>query len=291
MRYIIPICCLMMVFAGCKKQESQITDANVIRVAASIYPLADIVRNVGGDKVKVMTIMPPGASPHTFDVTPQTIRNITNIKAIFKIGHGIDDWADRVAISVSGNAKVIEVSNGIDLRKLPDGSVDPHYWLSMSNGAIIAETIAKELTAMDPKDRDIFESNLKKYKAQMLKADEEIKTKLASLQNRSFATFHEAWFYFAQAYGLKVAAAFEPFPGKEPTPEYLADFIKTIKTNKIKVIFSEPQFSSDALVQVARDLQVKIDTLDPEGGATEQTLTYIGMMKYNADKLYNALSK
>ena len=136
-----------------------------------------------------------------------------------------------------------------------------------------------------------YAANLEKYTAALRQTDTQIKEKLSTVKTNSFATFHEAWFYFAQAYGLNIAAAFEPFPGKEPTPEYLAEFINTIKRNNIKVVFTEPQFSADAIQQVAADLNIKIDSLDPEGGATEQTTTYIGMMMYNADKLFNALGK
>ena len=114
---------------------------------------------------------------------------------------------------------------------------------------------------------------------------------MASLQNKTFVTFHEAWFYFAQAYGLEVAEAFEPFPGKEPTPEFLAHFMKTIKEKNIKVVFTEPQFSAESIQQVASDLHIKISTLDPEGGGTPETSSYIGMMRFNADAIYKALNE
>ena len=125
----------------------------------------------------------------------------------------------------------------------------------------------------------------------MAKEDEAIKAKLANLPNKTFVTFHEAWFYFAQSYGLTVAEAFEPFPGKEPTPEFLAHFIDTIKKNKTTVVFAEPQFSPESIRQVADDLRLKVRTIDPEGGGTPQTSSYIDMMRFNTETIYNAMSE
>jgi zinc transport system substrate-binding protein len=279
-----------LLLCSCRKNEPSAGDDGSLKVAATIFPLADIARNVGGDKITVITIMPPGASPHTFEPTYDTIRQANGIKALFTIGYGLDNWAQKVTASLSGNIAIIEVSKGIELRHFEDGSIDPHYWLSLTNGSIIAKNIADSLGGIDPANKDYYFRNLAAYQLQLDKENKEIKTQLTTLQQRSFVTFHEAWFYFAKAYGLNVAEAFEPFPGKEPTPEFLARFIKTIKENNIKVVFTEPQFSAESIRQVAKDLQLKIRTLDPEGG-TAETKTYIDMMRFNAETIYKALSQ
>jgi zinc transport system substrate-binding protein len=279
-----------MLFSSCKKTESPASDGGQkLKIAATIFPLADIAKNIGGEKVSVVTIMPPGASPHTFEPTYQTIREAAGIKALFKIGCGLDDWAQKVTSSLGGKIEIIELSKNIELRHLPDSSVDPHYWLSLANGRIIARNIAGALAELDPANKDYYFNNLSAYQQQLDKADEEIKSKLASLTQKKIVTFHEAWFYFAQAYGLEVAEAFEPFPGKEPNPQFLAHFIDVIKKNNINVVFIEPQLSPESIHQVASDLNLKIRTLDPEGGGMPQTATYIGMLQYNTDVIYNAL--
>jgi zinc transport system substrate-binding protein len=88
-----------------------------------------------------------------------------------------------------------------------------------------------------------------------------------------------------------VAEAFEPFPGKEPTAEFLAHFIDTIKKNNITVVFAEPQFSPESIQQVANDLHLKVRIIDPEGGGTPETSSYIGMMRSNTETIYTALSE
>jgi ABC-type Zn uptake system ZnuABC Zn-binding protein ZnuA len=264
-----------------------------LKVAATIFPLADIVKNVGGDMVDVVTIMPPGASPHTFEPTPETVNAVSGARIIFRIGGGLDNWVDSVTGAMQGKPVVVEASGGIELRKFEDGSVDPHYWLSLKNGQLMAVNVGQELSKLDPKNAERYMANMIEYTRKLEAADADLRKMLAPVKGRSFATFHEAWFYFAKEYGLDVAEAFEPFPGKEPTPAYLKTFGDTVKAKGIKWIFSEPQFSSDAISQVAADLNVKLGVLDPEGGWAQDPSQrgYIQMMKRNAETILKAMNE
>jgi ABC-type Zn uptake system ZnuABC Zn-binding protein ZnuA len=264
-----------------------------LKVAATIFPLADIVSNVGGDHVEVVTIMPPGASPHTFEPSPETIGKVSGARAIFRIGSGLDNWVDNVTGAMQNRPDVVEVSGGIELRKFADGSTDPHYWLSLKNGELMAVNVAQELSKLDPANTERYMAAMMDYTKKLEAADAEIKKILAPVKGRSFATFHEAWFYFPKAYGLEVTEAFEPFPGKEPTPAYLHKFEETLRAKNIKWIFSEPQFSSEAISQVAKDMGVKLGVLDPEGGMASEAgqSGYIPMVKRNAQTIVKALSE
>lgn len=281
-----------MLLTGCKKTDSRPEPNEPLKVAATIFPLKDIISNIGGDKVTVVTILPPGASPHTFEVSPETVKATIGIKALFKIGATLDDWAEGIMGAMETKPKIIEVSKGVALRKLPDGTVDPHYWLSLENGEIMAKNIAENLCELAPANKELFTKNLAAYLQKLKDADDEVKKVLATLpaDKRSFATFHEAWFYFANTYGLKVVAAFEPFPGKEPTPQFLAEFTKAVKEENVKVIFSEPQLSPEAIRQIAKDMGVKLEQLDPIGGDSPQTQSYIETIQYNAKIIYDTLS-
>lgn len=286
---ITAVCVIITSLCGCKQSSPPADDGGKLKVAATIFPLADIARNIGGDKITVITIMPPGASPHTFEPTFDTIRQASGIKALFTVGCGLDRWAQKVTESLGGDLTVIEVSKDITLRHFEDGSTDPHYWLSLANGGIIVKNIADGLIRLDPVNKEHYLQNLAAYQQVLAKEDEAIKTKLANLQNKAFVTFHEAWFYFAQRYGLTVAEAFEPFAGKEPTAEFLAHFIDAIKKNNITVVFAEPQFSPESIRQVANDLHLKVRIIDPEGGGTPETSSYVGMMKFNTNVIYESL--
>lgn len=284
---IAAICCILLF--SCKRNAAPADTNGTLKVAATIFPIADIARNIGGDKITVITIMPPGASPHTFEPTVETIRQANGVKALFKVGCGLDDWAQKITGSLGGDITVIEVAKDVPLRHFEDGSADPHYWLSLANGGIIAKNIADGLIGLDPVHKDYYLQNLAAYQAVLVKEDAAIKAKLATLTNKTFVTFHEAWFYFAQAYGLTVAKAFEPFAGKEPTAEFLAHFIDTIKKNNITAVFAEPQFSPESIQQVANDLRLKVRIIDPEGGGTPETSSYVGMMRSNTNVIYEAL--
>jgi ABC-type Zn uptake system ZnuABC Zn-binding protein ZnuA len=280
-----------MSLCGCKQSSQPAHDDGKIKIAATIFPIADIASNIAGDKMTVITIMPPGASPHTFEPTFEIIRQANGIKALFTIGCGLDNWAQKVTESLGGAIAVIEVSKDIDLRHFEDGSADPHYWLSLTNGGIIAKNITDSLIGLDPANKEYYLKNCAAYQQVLAKENEAVTIKLASLQNKTFVTFHEAWFYFAQSYDLTVAEAFEPFPGKEPTAQFLAHFIDTIRKNKVTVVFAEPQFSPESIQQVANDLNLKVRIIDPEGGGTPQTSSYIGMMRFNAEVICKAMSE
>jgi ABC-type Zn uptake system ZnuABC Zn-binding protein ZnuA len=282
------ICGLFL--CSCKEKEEAGQDSR-LKVGTTIFPLGDIAWHIGGEKIDVITIMTPGASPHTFEPTFEIIRQAKDIKVLFKVGCGLDDWSQKVSTSLGGDIAVLEVSKGIALRQFEDGSIDPHYWLSLTNGSIIAKNIADGLVGLDPANKDYYLKNLAEYQQELAREDGVIKAKLANLRNKNFVTFHEAWFYYAQAYGLRVAEAFEPFPGKEPTAEFLGHFIETIKKNKITVVFAEPQFSPESIRQVAEDLRLKVCIIDPEGGGTAETSSYIDMMRFNTETIYKALSE
>lgn len=285
--------------AGCKIKKPAFVDTSAgrqesekIKVAGTIFPISDIIKNVAGDKVEVINILPAGASPHTFELTPKQIKELSGVKAIFVINYGLDNWMEKIKDSVPG-AELVVVDQGINLLRMGNEEEsttgkDPHYWLSVFNAKIIAENINNSLVEIDSKNSEFYNNNLNNYLSELDKLDLDIKEELKDLKTRNIVTFHEAWGYFAKAYGLKVEATVEPFPGKEPTIQYLEDLNKIIKDNNIKVIFSEPQLSNETIKPFVNDLGLKLYVLDPIGGV-EGRNSYVEMMKYNAKVFREAL--
>jgi ABC-type Zn uptake system ZnuABC Zn-binding protein ZnuA len=238
--------------------------ADTVKVAATIFPVYDIARQVAGPVAQVVLVLPPGASPHTFEPTPAGVRALAGARALFVVGHGLDAWAARLARG-AGVSRLVQVDAGIALRRV-DGAVDPHYWLSAPNAAVIAGVVAAELERLAPaRGREIQEA-LAAYRARLDAADAEVRRLLADLPSRRIATVHEAFGYFADAYGLEVAAVFEPYPGLEPSPRFVIEFQKKIRASGVRVLFTEPQLSVEALRPIARDLGVTLAVLDPLGG-------------------------
>lgn len=263
------------------------------KMAATIFPIFDIAKHVAGDKFDVVLIAPPGASPHTFEVTAEQIKNLQNSEIIFSIGYGLDDWMARVQSAVP-EIPVKNVSANINLREFADshdsehGGIDPHYWLTIPNAQIITQNILKQLQEIDPTNSAYFQTMSDQYLSELDQTDREIRNLLKDIKNPQIIAMHEAWSYFAQQYGLELVATFEPFPGREPTPKYLAELSQTAEKYQIKVIFSEPQLSNEVLEPFIADLNLKLAVLDPVGGIGERD-SYINTMLYNAKIIHDAL--
>jgi ABC-type Zn uptake system ZnuABC Zn-binding protein ZnuA len=253
------------------------------KVAATVFPLYDIARSVAGAVAEVVLVLPPGASPHTFEPTPASVRALSGVQALFTIGHGLDNWAVRLARG-AGVERLVPVDAGIRLRRGSDagrGRVDPHYWLSATNAKTIARTMATELAGLAPGRRAEIERSLVAYLARLEATDAEVRRILADLPLRPIATFHDAFGYFADTYDLQVVAVFEPYPGVEPSPRFVVEFQRAIKAAGVRVVFTEPQMSVDALRPLAGDLGVTLAVLDPLGGLPGRD-GYIELLLFNA---------
>lgn len=286
-----------VVGAGCANTAtpSSLT-ASRMKVAATIIPLSDIAQNIGGDKIEAFSLLPPGASPHTFEPTPELIKKLQDVKILFMIGHGLDDWAKTLTQDIPGIMTVV-VDGGIALRKpgrIPtigvhdEGADDPHYWLDAMNGQKIAATIAGALAQADPTDAATFKKNLESYQGRIADTDTAIRNMLKPHAGAKLVTHHDAWQYFAAAYGLEVVGSFEPSPGKDLTPKEMAELEDLIRSNGIKTVFIEPQLSEQVVRPIADDLKLNIRVLDPEGGSL-QAKSYLDMLETNARTIAESL--
>jgi len=269
-------------------------------VAATILPVQDLLRQVGGDLIEVIEILPPGASPHTYDFSPSDIQSLSQAEMVFGIGFGVDDWIYDLVESVSGQGssedidsgearglsekkqklKVIELHDKIQLWtfdgvELQEGegfeNVDPHYWLDPENARLMAEQITEVLTELDPDSKAIFEKNLEDFKTSLSAVDYEIRQEFDELKSDpstvpKMLVFHEAWNYYARHYGLDIVGAFALSPGKSVSPKYLKEVYEIIEENDLKVIFAEPQLAEAVLQSVVDDFDLEVFTLDPIGG-------------------------
>lgn len=286
------ICLLLLFFIHNRVDAAE----GKISVVASIAPLADFVRQVGSDKVDVILLLPPGASPHTFEPTPKMMQAISRSKLFVMIGSGLEFWADRVIRSVSSNILTVNSSEGIDLLDMSGNPYlrskgshpDPHIWLDPVLCISIVNKIAKALSEIDPSNSDFYKKNASSYLEKLSELDREISIKVKSFSKREFITFHPAWNYFARRYRLKIAGVIEEGPGKEPSAKHLDRILKEIKRINCKVIFAEPQFNPKMAEAIAREAGAKVLFLDPEGGQKGRE-SYIETMKYNLSVMEKAM--
>lgn len=251
-------------------------------VAVTSFPLQDVVSSVAGPGIRVVTIMPPGANAHTFDPTPAAVRALTGASAIYAIGHGFDDWVD--TLLADAYVQKIVVDRSITLRESTEhageepaageedehGAVDPHYWLVARNMIEVARTVAADLSTRFPDRRDEIAANLVATEARYAAADAEITRLLADAPRTDIVTLHDAWYYFAEAYGLTVVGSFEPSAAREPSPRYLAELEKAVRGAGVSVVYKEPGMPTAGLEAFAADNGLRIVALDTVEGASAE---------------------
>jgi zinc transport system substrate-binding protein len=263
----------------------------------TIFPLADFVKNVAGDKVDVITLLRPGDSPHTYEPTSRDMKAVARATLLVVNGAGLDFWVEKLKTAASDNLVVVDTSAVLAEEGLllsgdghDDGGTNPHFWLDPVLAQKQVETIASALVAADPDNKEFYWKNAADYIAQLQSLDEEIKSITQSFSSREFITFHPAWTYFAKRYDLVEAAVIEEAPGKEPSVGYIMHVVDVAKALKVKAIFAEPQFSTKAADAIAADSGAEVLLLDPIGGADlPEKDSYIALMRYNVGQMGEAM--
>ncbi|MFC2067369.1 metal ABC transporter solute-binding protein, Zn/Mn family [Chloroflexota bacterium] len=237
-------------------------------VAVTILPQAEFVESVGGEKVGVTVMVPPGASPHTYEPTPSQMEALSRAKMYAGVGSGVEfelAWMDKL-IATNKKMLVIDCSRGIVLQESEDedehhGAMDPHIWMSPSNAQIMVRNICEGLIQLDPGNRAYYEQNREAYLQKLIQLDQDIRAGLAGVPNRTLMVYHPAFGYFAGKYNLTMLPI--AGEGKEPTPASLAGLVQQAKEHNVKVIFASPQFNPESARVIARAIGGRVVFIDP----------------------------
>lgn len=273
----------------------------VVRVAATIFPLADMVAEIGGDAVEATTLLPAGASPHTFEPTPAQMRAVAQAQVLVEIGAGLDTWVAKLRTARGGELKVVTITAGLQLVGAPErhagaasvqsGGGDPHVWLDpvlMRDHA--APAIAAALSQVDPGQRAVFEEGARRFQAALTRLDADIHAALDPLPHRQYVAFHSAWTYFDRRYRLEESGVVERFPGKEPSAQEIAALVQKARAAQVRAVVVEPQFTSRLAAQIASEFGARVVAVDPLGGpAIPGRNHYLDLMHYNAMVFAEAL--
>jgi zinc transport system substrate-binding protein len=256
---------LLPLITCCLDEEQQELDR--IGVVVTILPQAEFVEKIGGEKVQVAVMVPPGASPHTYEPTPSQLQAVSTAKVYAKVGSGVEfelAWMDKI-IDANRNILVVDCSQGIELIHMGGNEegkgYDPHIWLSPKNAEIMVETIYKGLIQVDPSNQEYYEQNKNAYRKELETLDETISQALSEISTKKIMVLHPAWGYFCREYGL------EQIPieaeGKEPTPQGIIYLIEQAREYNIRIIFASPQFSTESADVIAREIGGTVVLLDP----------------------------
>lgn len=250
-------------------------------VVASFSILADLVRGVGGARVRVTTLVGANADAHEFAPTPAHARALLNARLLVINGLAFEPWAEKLARSANYTGRTLVASQGIAAR-----ARDPHAWQDPSNVEIYVQNISQALSQLDPQGASSYQQNSEKYIAELRDLDLWARRQFAALRppQRRAITSHDALGYLAARYQIKFLAPQGVNPDAQPSAKAVAQLIRQIQREHIKAVFVENLRDAKLLTQIARDTGVRLGPtlyVDALSGANEPAPTYLQMMRHN----------
>jgi len=289
---------------------SPVTLANEekVRVVATTNLVADIVAQVGGDRITLHPLLAPGVDPHSYTSTPQDLRSLNDAHVVFINGLHLEAGLDELFASLA--APVVAVNIGVHTHELAESDhtetaadhtehghegIDPHTWQRVANVKQWVENVRSALGQLDPAHVAAYDAAAKAYQAQLDVLDTEIRAKVAAIPgaNRKLVTDHETFGYFAEEYGFTIVGALIPSlsTAAEPSAQALAGLQDQLSHEGVKAIFVGTTVNPRLAEQLAQDLGIQVITLysDSLSAANGPAATYLDFMRYNVDAIVKAL--
>jgi zinc/manganese transport system substrate-binding protein len=276
--------------------------ADKVKAVASFSILGDMVRQVGGDRVDVVTLVGPDGDAHVFSPTPADAKTLASSQLFFVNGLGFEGWMERLEKSSGFKGKTIVASKGVKPHTMVEEEggetetiTDPHAWQDLANGKLYVANIRDGLIAADPDGKAIYEANAATYLAALATEEAAVKEALGKLppERRKIITSHDAFGYFGAAYGLEIIAPEGVSTESEASAQDVAKIIRQIKAEHIPAVFIENITDHRLLDQIARETGAKIGgTLysDALSGPDGPAPNYLDMFRHNVGTLTAALS-
>ncbi len=263
-----------------------------LRVLTTIVPLYSFAKNIAGDAAIIENLLPSGADPHEYAISPEDAMKVAGAEVLIKNGINIEDWLTKL-IEAAGKSNghsrqklhIVDTSKGVKII-----NNDPHIWLSPRNAITQVKTIRDALIKADTLNSDIYMENAGKYINRLEILDSLIKAEIKKLNKKEFISFHPAFLYFATDYGLDQVAVIQEKPEMQPTPRHIADVMNIIQTKGIKSIFTGPGASHKIVRSIANDMGLKIYELDTMETGTLSEHWYEEKIKANLTAFKDALN-
>lgn len=306
--------------SGTEQTEQNTQDATTtetgtkLNVVASIYPLYDLARQIGGDYVQAEQLVPFGAEPHDYEPSPGDLKKLADADVFLIVGLGLEGWIDKARDNINPvKTNIVEVNEGIDL--LPGhahsheeapathdehgdehgdehahaATYDPHIWLSIPNAKIIGQHIVDALSARDPEHKADFEANYEKLVATLDQMDQDFRAGLKDAKTKQFVVSHKAFGYLARDYGLEQTSISGLSPSAEPSQKEMAAIIEEIRAKDIKYIGFEDLVESKVAKTIQAETGTKAVELSPIENITkeqwEQGVHFQDVFKKDLDTL------
>lgn len=290
--FVFLIAACLTVSAGCGDDDD---NGGEVRVAASIYPLADVVRQIGGQQVQVACLLDPGTSPHDFRATPEHVGRMAGADLLVTAGTGVDEWALQGASR--SNAKVLKLADVAESHAATAGDDDEthqhdkHLWLDLDVMQEFARRVGRHLAELDPDNAELYRERAENYAGRLAELDAEYRRTISTFEKRHFVTFHDAFGRLASRYGLTHYSLHDA-DVMDFSPERLEKLEQFVRDHQVKAMFVEPQYQDSRLRAMAADMNIELGTLDPLGNPRMEAYeTYIKTMETNLRSLEEALKE
>lgn len=300
---LLPVIVILMVFS---LKPTPIQHSSKPLVSTSNFAIFDVIQHIGGDKIELVSIIPFGVDPHSFEPTPKQVAKLEKSDFFFYSGDVLEPWADHLALKT----KKIDVSKYVALKKFEDedehegehedehehhhhGTYDPHYWLDIDNMKQVAQLVTEKLSTLEPKNKHLFEKNKLAYLKSLDQVDDIYKQSLLSCKQNTIIVTHNAFSYLAKRYDFEVESLTGLSTEAQPSAQDVKHIFQEIQDKNITVVFFEDFSNSKNIQTIADDLFIKVDNLQPLGNITanehDQNLSYTDIMKINLEKIAEAL--
>jgi zinc transport system substrate-binding protein len=294
MRAILSLTLVLMAALPACGGDAASTDRNgeSVAVVASFYPLAFVAERVGGDRVTVTNLTPPGVEPHDLELTPDDLEAIAAADVVIDVGGGFQPSVEE---AVAAEASGITIDALADAPALPgqDGGGDPHMWLDPARVATLADRVGEALTEADPAGATVFGDRAAALRADLEALDREFRDGLASCRSRVLITNHAAFGYLAAAYDLDQRAISGLSPEAEPDPGRIAELAAEAERDGVTTVFTEELVSAEVAETLATEAGLTSAVLSPLEGLSEERAAagedYLSVMRANLEVMRDGL--
>lgn len=273
-----------------------------LRVVTSIDLFADLIEHVGGERVRVTSLVPGGADPHTYEPVPAQVADVSKADLVLINGLGLEETLhDVIQNNVGAGVPVVEMFEGLtpvdgeeheEEGQHAHAEGNPHFWLNVRHAMHYVERIRDALVQVDPEGEETYRSAAAAYLSELEALDGDVQEAVGAIpsERRKLVTFHDAFPYLAERYGLELVGFVIRSPGREPSAGEIADLVEKIRDEGVPAVFKEPQLRARVLELAAEEADVEVCTLY-SGALDSEVDSYVKLMRYNADELVRCLGQ
>jgi ABC-type Zn uptake system ZnuABC Zn-binding protein ZnuA len=300
-RIVLAVGLLAVLAAGCADGRPAgpggTAGGRALQVVATTTQVADFARVVGGDRVRVTSLIKPNVDAHDYEPSPADLDAVARADVVLRNGVGLEDWLDDTIESSGFSGPVVDTSQGVALRQ-GEGGPDPHIWQNPRNAQRMAANVERALAQAAPDAATRFRANLAAYDRELRDLDAEVARQVDSLANKKLVTNHDAFGYYVDRYGLELVGSVIPSfdTSAELSGRDVRDLVARIRATKVKAVFTEQSLPPKTAETIAAEAGVKVvagegalygDSLGPAGSEGD---TYVKSIRHNTATIVSNLS-